>query len=164
MRPADLRDGRFEVGIVRRKGLAVVHRVRRGVGREGLDRVLGGRGGVLRHEPFGRIGQRHHAAEGPREGEEAEDEPREVVPVIPPLFVGDEPFLPAAPRLDGGVDADVEAGDDHDATDAGEPDDGAAPEVGVLPEAGEVDPMRDGPEPSPDALFEGGALEHFAGA
>ena len=164
MRPADLHDGSIDRAVIRREKLAIVHRVRLGSGGEGLDRIAGSRGDVLRHEPFGGISQRHHATEGPREGDESEDKPREVVPVIPPLFVRDEPFLPAATRLDGGVDADVEAGNDHDATDAGEPDDGAAPEVGVLPESGEVDPMRDGPEPSPDALFEGGALEHFAGA
>ena len=100
-------------------------------------------------QEFRHIGQRHHSAESESDGEDAEDEAQDVVPVVPSFLVRRD-FLLA---LDCHADGQHESQDHHNAADARRPFHGVEPEFLLLPETGEIHPVRDGAEPGPHAFL-----------
>ena len=77
--------------------------------------------------PFGNVCQRHHAAEGEGQYEDAEKYSADVVPVIPSFSVGGELGMAASVRLTPYIHSYPNAGNDHETTQSCEPDDGLSP-------------------------------------
>jgi len=112
--------------------------------------------------PFGNVCQRHHAAEGEGQYEDAEKYSADVVPVIPPFSVGREFGVTVAVCLAPYIHSYPDAGNNHEAAQSCEPDDGFSPKGGVLPQPGEVHPVGDGSQPCPEAFAFVGELQDFA--
>ena len=109
--------------------------------------------------PFGNVCQRHHAAEGKGQYEDAEKDSADVVPVIPSFSVGGELGMAASVRLTPYIHSYPNAGNDHETTQSCEPDDGLSPKDGVLPQPGEVYPVGNGTQPCPEAFASVGELQ-----
>src|SRR5688572_20811896 len=82
-----------------------------------------------------------------------------MVPVEPAVIRRQAP-VPARPEA---RDAEIEADDSEKRSEQRRPDDDLAPELTVAAELGEIQPMRDRPEPVPEALFAGVPDDDFSG-
>ena len=91
--------------------------------------------------PFGNVCQRHHAAEGEGQYEDAEKDSADVVPVIPSFSVGGELGVTVTVCFAPYIYSYPDAGNDHETTQGGEPDDSFGPKDGILPQPGEVYPV-----------------------
>ena len=115
-------------------------------------------------EPLGHLLERHHAAKSEGEDEESEEESGHVVPAVERLAVGAAEATALAVLPHDHTHADDEAEEAHQRADAGEDDDHVAPKTGVVPQVEEIDPVRDGADPSPKAIRAGAVLHALAGA
>ena len=106
------------------------------------------------------VGERHHATEGEGQYEKPKEGTGQVVPFVPKLLVGSEPF--ASPTGQPQVtDGQIASGQAHQAAHAGEPDYHLAPQFRVLTQRSEVDPVRNSTYPSPKTALLVCALQHF---